>query len=462
MNKNDTNELVIMKSVIGSLNKKMQLFDPVLEAINVGIEICDEEGNVLYVNKKFSELSGIPKEHRLHKNIFDVHPDGVIADVIRTKQTKLNMITSTPGREGKAITSGYPLLIEGELVGVLLIIQDISETISLSRKVNQQQAFLTEIYRQTAQFVIGDLVSEEPVIKNVIEEIIAHANKSIPIAVFGETGTGKNVVAEAIHLYSTRNDKPFLRFDCSKYSEKEKKYHIFGYEKNAFPEAVTDKIGQLQLINGGTLYLDHVEHLSLEVQTEIVQSIKEGRAKSIGGTSLYDVDLRLIVSANSSFKELYENGLISEELYEYINQNILELPPLRKRKKDIPNLVNVFIKKYREKYGKKIKGINKEAIELLMEYGWVGNIIELENTIKRIILRTNSEVITKELIMDSLPFDFGDSKKYGVSSLVEAEKKTILKAIEYYGNSLQGKKQAAEALQISLGTLYNKMREYKL
>ncbi|MEL3962622.1 sigma 54-interacting transcriptional regulator [Lysinibacillus endophyticus] len=462
MNTHETNEMDLMESIVLSLNKKMRLFEPVLETVEEGIEICDENGNILYANNNFFKLSGIKKEERLHKNIFDVHPEGVLVEILRTKQPKVNIVTATPGRIGEAFTSGYPLFAGGDFLGAVIIIKDLSQTIDISRKYNKQQTYLTEIYRNTAKFVVSDIVCEEPKMKELVQKILELSDILEPVVLQGETGVGKSMFAEAIHLHSSRNDSPFIRFNCSKYTDKEVKYLLFGYEKNAFPEASRTKIGLLELASKGTLYLDHIDRLSLATQTEIVHALTEKVVKRIGSTLPIPIEPRIVASMNTKLEELYENGLISDMMFYYLKANTLEIIPLRERKKDIPNLVDVFIKEYKQEYGKPIKGITKEASSILTEYQWSGNIRELKNIISRIVLNAKEEIISKELVIECLPFDFGDRKHQGLMSLQEAEKKAISRALDYYGHTLKGKKQAAEMLNVSLGTLYNKMREYNI
>ncbi len=456
------NELLILETVVGSLNKKMQLFEPVLETIEEGIEIVDEKGLVHFVNNNFTKLSGIDASERMHKNILDVNPNGIIAEVIRTKNPKINILTTTPGREGKAITSCHPLFIDGEFVGAIAIFKDISQVVDLSIRMNQQQSYLTEIYRQTARYVISDIVAEDKKMKDIIAKILKIAGSSLPIALLGEPGVGKDVIAEAIHLQSPRNNKPFIRFDCTEISDNEIKYRLFGYEKNAFPEAMANKVGCLELANGGTLYLDYLDKLSMPVQAELIHALKAGKAVKIGGHEEYLMDLRIIASLNTSLVECYENGFLHEELFHYLHQTCIEIPPLRERKQDIPNLVNIFLKCYNQKFGKNIKRIEKEAIETLVDYSWYGNVKELKNVIRQIVMEDQDEIITKKIVLDKLPAEYSENFKNGIISLEEAERNMIVKALNHYGHTLKGKKQAANVLGVSLGTLYNKMRDYQI
>ena len=458
----DNNELTIMESVVGAMNKKMKLLEPALESIDEGIEVCDEKGLIHYVNHNFHKMSGIDVSERMYKNILDVHPDGLLAEVLRTKKPKLNILTTAPGKEGKAITSGYPLYIDGEFVGAVLILKDISQVVDLSIRMNQQQSNLVEIYRQTARHVISDIVADDKKMKDLILGILKIADSSEPIALQGEPGVGKDIIANAIHLHSVQRNKPFLRFDCTELSDNEVKYRLFGYEKNAFPEATTHKVGCLELANGGTLYLDSLDKLSMPIQADLISALKARKALKVGGYIHYPIDCRIVVSLTTSLEECYGNGFFHEDLFHYLNKTCFEIPPLRERKKDIPSLVNIFLKRYNQKFGKNIKRIDKEAVGILVDYSWSGNVKELKSVMRQIVMQVEGETITRKLVMDKLPAEYSEDSKLGITSLEEVERNMIIKALNYFGHTLKGKKEAAEVLKVSIGTLYNKMRDYNI
>jgi len=451
-----------MKTLVSSINKKLEMIEPVLECMEEGIEVADEHGNIIYMNQKFIDLSDIDPETRLSQNIFDTNPSGILAQVLRERQPVLNAVTTMPGKEGTALVSSFPLYREGKFIGAVIIVKDVSQTVRLSKIVNQQESYLAEFYRQSTQYLLSDIVARDERMQQVLNKAREASQSDGCVVIEGEPGTGKDMLAEAIHSQSSRNKKPFFKFDCAKYSESEAITQLFGYEKNAFPEAFRSKVGLLELVDGGTLYFDHFDELSLNIQSRLVQCLKEKRMFRIGGTEPIPIEPRILVSTNSNLEERFENGFIHEDFFRIFVQHHIRMMPLRERTADIPDLIDTFIKEISSQLGKNVKGIARDALELMLDYSWPGNIKELKNLILCAVVKSDSEVLSRDLILSLLPFEYVDKQKYGVLPLKEMERRSIIRALEMFGTSLNGKKKAAEALQISLGTLYNKMREYGL
>jgi PAS domain S-box-containing protein len=459
--KNEIDQIIDMESYISLMKKKSLMYEPVLECMEEGIEACDEHGHIFYVNDRFLKLSGMQKEERLNQNILEVHPSGVLATVLNTRQPMMNAITTIPGREGQALASGFPLYENNNFVGAVLILKDVSQAVQLSIRLNQKESYLSEIYKQSTKHLFSDVIANEEKMKKLVGQARDMALQEMPILIQGDMGTGKDHFASAIHSISARNKKPFMKLDCSKSSDKEISYQLFGYEKNAFPDAEKSKIGLLELADGGTVYLDHLDKLPLSIQSKLVRSLKEKKVYRFGGNDPFPIQARLLASTNKNFKDCHESGLINEEFYHYLKEHCLHLPPLRERTKDIPDLVNMFISEFNHKLGKHLK-ITKEALDVLMNYSWPGNIKELKTTIMCMILKADSNMLTKDIVLSALPYEYVDSIQNSLMSLKEIEKLAISKALKFYGYSLNGKQKAAETLQISLGTLYNKMRDYDL
>lgn len=456
----DIDKITDVASHIKNLEKKLIRYEPALEYASESIIICNEKGNILYVNKKHLELTGLQRKDRVGKNIYEVNPNGLLAQVLTTKKPIFDVITTAQGTNGYGIANGYPLFQDEELIGAVIFGKDYSQAIQLSHKLSERELYLTEFYRRSSKYFFSDIITNNPKMQEIIMLARKVSQNENPVALVGETGTGKDLIAQAIHSTSNRNKKPFFKFNCTEFTEERTNYELFGYEKNAFPEATNLKLGLLELLSGGTIYLENIQELPASSQSKLIQFLRDGKLYKIGGTESISFDVRVIVSFNKPVKEVFINGLINEELYKYLINNCIHLPPLRERIEDIADLVHYFIKKISRNTGKQVKGIRQEALELLRKYSWPGNVRELETVVRMIILTLERDLITLEHVLSRLPVEFNEQIDNRILPLEEVEKIAILNALKVHGDTLNGKKQAAENLKISMGTLYNKLRKY--
>lgn len=456
----EINKITDVASHIKLLEKKERIYEPVLEYSSDAIEVVDEKGNVLYYNQKFLEMLGIQNDDRRDKNIYEVNPDGVLAQVLTEKKPILNAITTTQGSKGHGLASGFPIFQDGELIGAVIYGKDYSQAIKLSHKLNERELYLTELYRRSSRYFFSDIITNNQKMKDIIVLARQISQNDNPVVIVGEAGTGKDLVAQAIHSTSLRNKKPFFKYKCTEFSDIDASHELFGYEKNAFPDATTSKIGLLELVSGGTLYLENLQELPATIQTKLIESLKDKRIYKTGGTEPISINVRVMASFDRPIKEVLHNGLINEGLYKFLKNHCILIPPLRERIDDIVDLVHYFIKRISKSSGKQVKGIRQEALELLKKYYWPGNVRELESVVRMMILTLDKELITLEHVLSRLPVEFNEKMENRILPLEEVERIAILNALKVHGDTLNGKKQAAEELQISLGTLYNKMRKY--
>ena len=216
------------------------------------------------------------------------------------------------------------------------------------------------------------------------------------VLITGESGTGKELIARAVHENSPRKDKPFIRVNCAAIPRDLLESELFGYEKGAFTGAVTSKPGRFELAHGGTLFLDEIGEISVEMQVKLLRAIQESEFERVGGIKTIQVDVRLVAATNSTLADKIKEGKFREDLYYRLNVVQVRLPPLRERKGDIPLLVEHFLGRFRERLGKpKVMSVGPEAMELLLGYGWPGNIRELENVIERCTLFCDGDRVAK-------------------------------------------------------------------
>jgi len=246
------------------------------------------------------------------------------------------------------------------------------------------------------KYTFQDIVSRNPQMHKIFDLVKKISPTNSTILIRGETGTGKELLARAIHNLSERRDKPFVPVDCASLTESLLESELFGHVKGAFTGAVSDKKGLLEVANGGTVFLDEIGHISLNIQAKLLRVLQDGTIKRVGDTTFRKVEVRIISATNEDLEGLVKEKKFREDLYYRLNVVPIVLPPLRERKEDIPLLVEYFINKYNSLEKKNLKGMSSDALKLLMNYSWPGNIRELENLIHRAVVVEKSEYIQVE------------------------------------------------------------------
>jgi len=324
------------------------------------------------------------------------------------------------------------------------------------------------------------LVGGSPAMRQVYEMVAKVADSPSTVLITGESGTGKELVARELHRGSSRRDKPLIKVNCAAMPKDLVESELFGYEKGAFTGAVGSKPGRFELADGGTLFLDEIGEIPLEMQVKILRALQESEFERVGGIKTLKVDVRLITATNRDLKALIGEGRFREDLYYRLNVVPISLPPLRERKEDIPPLVEHFIAKYNQRLGKKVERVDDEAMAMLLNYAWPGNIRELENLTERSVLFAEGTVIHGSSLPDALrerapgpsvpiaavgplgaiAAPSGASMKEIVRhAQAELERELITRALDETGHNVT---RAAKRLQISRKSLQVKMKELGL
>ncbi len=300
----------------------------------------------------------------------------------------------------------------------------------------------------------SDVMSQ---LMKMIERVApSHAN----VLILGESGTGKELLARALHEKSTRKSKPFVAINCGALRETLLESELFGHEKGSFTGAYSRKIGLAEAANGGTLFLDEIGELPLSIQAKLLRFIQEGEMFRVGGKDSIKVDIRLVCATNRELDQEVVRGAFREDLFYRINTIVVSAPPLRRRKEDIPVLVNHFLNSGSPTFLNRGKTIDEEAMAILTKYEWPGNIRELQNVCERLQILSEGHMIMINDLPDSIrnPETKDEGTDFDPSvPLYELEKRYILKALGHYGGN---KTQAAQGLGITIKTLYNKLHEY--
>jgi DNA-binding NtrC family response regulator len=325
-------------------------------------------------------------------------------------------------------------------------------------------------------FDFGNMIGKSKLMKEIFKVVTQIADSKSTALIMGESGTGKELISRAIHYNSNRKNYPFVTINCAAIPETLIESELFGHERGAFTNAIERKLGRFEVAHQGTLFLDEIGELSLATQAKILRFLEEKEFNRVGGSKTIKVDVRLITATNKDLNQLIKKGSFREDLYYRINVVPIVIPPLRDRKEDIPVLIDHFINKFNIENNKTVKGFNKEALELMMQYEWPGNVRELENLVERVIALTSNEHIQ----LSELPLSFKNIPKInglkesvldGKVSFIQAEeefeREVILDALKRT-NNIQS--HAAEILGISrrilkykmdkLGINQNKVKDY--
>ena len=313
------------------------------------------------------------------------------------------------------------------------------------------------------QYGFANIVGKSEKMMRVFEIVEMVAQSKATVLINGPSGTGKELIAKAIHYNSGRRDKPFIKTNCAALPDGLIESELFGHEKGAFTGAIRSAKGRFELADGGTLLLDEISEMSLPLQAKLLRVLQEKEFEKIGSPETMQVDVRIIATTNRDLKEEVKKGNFREDLYYRLNVVPIMLPSLRERKDDIPLLIEYFIRKYSKDNSKEITGIDKNALKLLMKYNWPGNVRELENTIERAVVISKDPILTAQhfLTFNAFEEDWqGENSTWqgNTKNLKEIERRKILEVLrETNGNRTR----AAEELGISVRTLRNKLREFR-
>lgn len=326
--------------------------------------------------------------------------------------------------------------------------------------------------------------SDSEVFQNIMKQVALVAPTTYSVILYGESGSGKEVIARQIHNLSKRKDKPFVAIDCGALSKELAASELFGHEKGSFTGALNQKDGSFELANGGTIFLDEIANLSYDVQVSLLRVVQERKMRRVGGVKDIDLDVRIIVASNEKLLDAARKGKFREDLFHRFNEFGIDIPPLRERKDDIMLFARHFLKHTNNELGKRIAGFSDEVRDIFTSYVWYGNLRELRNVVKRATLLTDGDLIEARALpfeisnFNKLQFEDNSSNqkpsyfsggKISLDSIplnettlkhasIDAEYEMIMQALK---KSNFNKSKAAQLLNIDRKTLYNKMKQYQ-
>ncbi len=354
-------------------------------------------------------------------SIFKNELPAVIYD-IENNPKYLNKTKLTKRVSEELIFLGVPIKVGGEKFGVLCtykekskgfshddaikMLSTLATLIGLTKKMyermeeerkywqEEKEILLSTISKET--IALNDIIGISDAISNLKKTLLKISSTDSTVLITGESGTGKSLIAKTIHKLSPRRDKPFATINCAAIPENLLESELFGYEKGAFTGATTRKKGKFELVNGGTLFLDEIGDMPLSLQAKLLNVLQDKEISRLGSEQTIPIDVRIIAATNKDIEKLIKLGDFREDLYYRINVIPIHVPALRERKEDIPILIDYFLKKFNRQYKKRI-GITKEAIKIMVNYRWNGNIRELENTIERLVIMNDNDIKEDDL-----------------------------------------------------------------
>ncbi|MFC1669583.1 sigma-54 interaction domain-containing protein [Spirochaetota bacterium] len=426
----------------------------IIDSIADGVFTINLEYKITSMNKAAETILGIKEDEGIGKFCHEIFHANICEHTCALKETletgkniinKTIYIVNATGERVTISVSTALLKDENEnIIGGVETFRDISDIEELRKTIESKYTYEDIISKNKSMLDIFNLLPN-----------IAESDSSVLIE--GPSGTGKELIAKAIHNLSKRKDKPIVTINCAALPDTLLESELFGYKKGAFTDARKDKPGKITMAEGGSLFLDEIGEISQALQVKLLRFLQEREYEPLGALKPVNADVRIIAATNKLLLMEVKKGNFRDDLYYRLNIVNIELPPLKKRKEDVPFLVNHFIKKYNAVKGKNIEGISDEVINILMDYDYPGNIRELENIIEHTFVLCNEHYIQKK----HLPKKFrGDEDSYPERmTLEDFEKYHILKSLER--NSWNRSKTARE-LGIDASTLWRKINKYKI
>jgi PAS domain S-box-containing protein len=452
-----------------ALRRSEQQFRSLFEFSPDAIVVTNREGTIAEVNtqvEKFfgytrSELLGQPIEILIPERFHATHPkhraDYAAHSRVRTMGAGLELsgLRKDGGEFPVDIMLGPVEGPEGQVV--LSVIRDLSEKREAEealRRSEREKSYLEEELVTTQQF--EEIVGESSGLKRVLKQVEDVAGTDATVLILGETGTGKELIARAIHRLSPRRDNAFVKLNCSAIPSGLLESELFGHEKGAFTGAIAQKIGRLELAHQGTFFLDEVGDLPAELQPKILRALQEKEFERVGGTRTIPVNIRLVAATNRDLAKMLNAGQFRSDLYYRLRVFPVTIPPLRERRDDIPLLVRYFLASHSKRMGRHIETIPDETMKTLVRWHWPGNVRELENFIERSVILSPGAVLRAPLAeLEQIEESSGSAD----TNLEAAEREHILRVLRDCKGIIGGAHGAAERLGLKRTTLNSKIKK---
>jgi len=441
-------------------NKETSFFNIILDSIADGVFTINEEEEITSFNRAAEEITGFSRKEAIGHYCFNIfrtnicQTDCALRQTSKTGKSIVNMPVNILNKEGKEVPVSISTAVlkdeNGDVVGAVETFRDLSVVEELRK----------EIYKQ---YSLEDIISKNHHIQDIFRILPDIAESDSTVLIKGPSGSGKELFASAIHNLSHRKNHPYIKVNCGALPDTLLESELFGYVKGAFTDAKKDKPGRFALAEGGTILLDEIGDMSKALQVKLLRILQERQYEPLGGITSKNADVRIVTATNKDLSNLVKTGRFREDLFYRLNVVKIELPPLNKRREDVPLLIENFIRKFNLKKGKNIIGVSDDVMVLLMIYDFPGNIRELENIIEHAFVLCKDSIIEIRHLPAEFAQGFNDKGTSNAETLTHplksAEAELIQKTLEKHKGSRLA---TAKELGVNRSTLWRKIKKYGL
>lgn len=465
----DITDLEKLMEELGSTKRYLSTLQTILDTSFYGIAVVNRDGIITMVNRATEEFLGMDRSEMIGKHVTEVIENTRLHIVAKTGKPEVGWVQRLKGRD--IIAERIPIIEDGQVVGAIgkIIFKDISELEALMKQVELLENKVAYYEKEldavsSVKYSFSSIIGKSSQMQELKKLALKYSRTDANILISGESGTGKDLFARAIHNASPRCGNKFIHVNCAAIPRELLESELFGYEKGAFTGALKEgKPGKFELASGGTIFLDEIGDMPLEMQAKLLKVIETKEVERVGSTKSIKVDIRIISATNKDLRRLIEEGKFREDLFYRLNVVSLNIPPLRERKDDIDVLIDHFLKEICEKYGRSPISIDEKVRDVFIKYHWPGNVRELMNVIERMVISTDKKTLTLEDVPGYIRNDLTEEKEEKLAGLseaiAEAEKRTIITALRAVkGNRVK----AAKLLGIPRSTLYAKLKKYNI
>lgn len=433
----------------------------ILDAVTDGIVYIDNENMITQANQEMANMTGIKSEDMIGKNIniIQTNPklNTIIASVRKGKSIGRIRINGRFKSYNRIVTYRYVESNEPDSLNLVLFFIRYEEIQELADQMNQENR---------AFFTFENIIGKSKEILDSIEIARKAAEHNVRVLIEGESGTGKEMFAQAIHNYGPRKKGPFVAVDCGAIPRELLESELFGYEEGAYTGAKRGgQRGKFEVAHGGTLFLDEISNMPIDMQSKLLRVLQENKIFKVGGYQPISIDVQVIAATNKNLFDEVEKGNFREDLLYRLNTVYIRLPALRDRKEDIPILINHMIQSGKSYFNKTVKGVDEKTLSTLMKYNWPGNVRQLSNVVERMLLVSEKDILTEELIPEEirkdidLPWDASMEFPSKLESLEAASARYVKLVVDECEGNI---KKASELLEISRATIYRILKKNNL
>jgi PAS domain S-box-containing protein len=466
----DITEVVNLAEEVTNLKEIQTMLEAIIHSSDDAISVVDEKGRGILINPAYTRITGLTEEQVIGKPATADISEGesIHMKVLQTRRAVRGAAMRVGPKKKEVVVNVAPIIVKGKLKGSVGVIHDMSEIQNLTRELNRARQIIRTL---EAKYSFEDIIGESEEMKIAIEQAKLGAKTPATVLLRGESGTGKELFAHAIHNASDRKYNKFIRVNCAALSESLLESELFGYEEGAFSGAKRGgKRGLFEEANNGSIFLDEIGELSANTQAKLLRVLQENEIVRVGGTKAIPINVRVIAATNVNLEKAIANGKFREDLYYRLNRMPIHIPPLRRRKEDIPLLCERLIQKINQDYGRNVESISEQAMKQLMAYDWPGNVRELENILGRaMIFLHHTETEIDVFHLPELKNKNPNDKSRNDEIVLEPLEATLNEQLEQYEERIirqtllkcnGNKTQTAKTLGISVRNLYYKLEKY--